>query len=110
MCCNQKRSALQSPAAVTRPVAPARQGIKRPFIGQSSFGGARVAAASSRAAALPLASSAGMAVRYTEQAPLRVRGPVTGRSYDFTGSRPEQPVDRRDLSGLLSTGLFQVKG
>jgi hypothetical protein len=36
-----------------------------------------------------------------------VRGMVSGRHYEFSNSRPAQPVDRRDLPGLLRTGLFR---
>jgi hypothetical protein len=39
-----------------------------------------------------------------------VAGEHSQEVYRFTQEQPEQPVDERDLSGLLKTGLFQVKG
>ena len=43
--------------------------------------------------------------RYLRNSPIRVRGAGSGRSYDFSPSRQTQLVDRRDLPGLLRTGL-----
>lgn len=47
------------------------------------------------------------AVRYVKNSPIRVRGPVTGRYYEFSGSRPVQSVDARDASSLLNTRFFR---
>ena len=38
---------------------------------------------------------------------MRVRGPVTGRHYDFSASRPIQAVDPSDAVPLLRTRFFQ---
>jgi hypothetical protein len=46
-------------------------------------------------------------IRYLGVAPLRVRGPVTGRQYEFSGSHPVRPVDIRDTGSLLRTRLFR---
>jgi hypothetical protein len=46
-------------------------------------------------------------LHYLKAAPVRVNGPVTGRRYEFSGGGPVQPVDARDLPGLLETGLFR---
>jgi hypothetical protein len=46
-------------------------------------------------------------VRYLETSPIRVRGLATGRSYEFSGSRPIQQVDARDASSLLNTRFFR---
>lgn len=109
MCCNQKRSALRNSVVGVRPAVPTRNSAVRPFIGQGSST-PRIAIHGPAISLSHPAASSGVVVRYLEQAPLRVRGPVSGRSYDFSASRLEQPVDRRDLGGLLSTGLFQIKG
>jgi hypothetical protein len=49
-----------------------------------------------------------MALRYLRRAPIRVRGPVTGRHYDFSGSDLIQPVDSRDTTALVRTGFFRL--
>ena len=48
-----------------------------------------------------------MRVRYTRQARVRVGGPVSGRSYEFSGADAVQSVDSRDADGLVSTGFFR---
>jgi hypothetical protein len=48
-----------------------------------------------------------VSVQYLEHSPIRVRGAVSGRHYDFSSSRPAQSVDRRDVPGLLRTGFFR---
>ena len=48
-----------------------------------------------------------MNLHYLENSPIRVRGPVTGRQYDFSGLRPVQAVDTRDASALLRTRFFR---
>jgi hypothetical protein len=44
-----------------------------------------------------------------DRAPVRVRGPVTGQVYEFSGERPSRWVDARDADGLLRTRHF-VRG
>ncbi|HEY1983964.1 MAG TPA: hypothetical protein VGG85_01060 [Terracidiphilus sp.] len=40
----------------------------------------------------------------------QIRGPVTGRVYQFPRHNPVQPVDARDVAALIRTRLFaQVK-
>ncbi|WHZ10722.1 MAG: hypothetical protein OJF60_001161 [Burkholderiaceae bacterium] len=51
-----------------------------------------------------------MVVRYLGAAPIVVRGAVTGRAYSFAAGRPIQPVDARDVAGLLKKGLFRRGG
>jgi hypothetical protein len=46
-------------------------------------------------------------LRYTESSPIHVRGPITGRSYKFSGADPVQPVDVRDAGLLLSARFFR---
>ena len=48
-----------------------------------------------------------VSLRYVEKSPVRVRGPVSGRQYDFSGSHPVQAVDPRDAALLLRTRFFQ---
>jgi hypothetical protein len=50
---------------------------------------------------------ASISVRYLENSPIRVRGLVSGMSYEFSGSHPVQQVDARDASSLLNTRFFR---
>ena len=54
----------------------------------------------------PLPTSYASVLRYTETSPILVRGPVSGRQYEFSGSKPVQVVDPRDAAALLRTGFF----
>ena len=51
-----------------------------------------------------------LTLRYLGAAPIVVRGPVTGMAYSFAGGRNIQPVDARDLPGLLKKGIFRGGG
>lgn len=53
------------------------------------------------------ATGAPVRVRYLGAAPIVVRGAVSGRAYRFAASRLIQPVDARDVTGLLGKGLFR---
>jgi hypothetical protein len=55
-------------------------------------------------AAMPASSTS---LRYVKNPPIRVRGPVSGRYYEFSGGRTVQRVDARDASSLLNTGFFR---
>ncbi|HEX2079909.1 MAG TPA: hypothetical protein VHG08_19485 [Longimicrobium sp.] len=46
-------------------------------------------------------------LRFTRDMGVRVRGPVSGLSYAFSGDAPVQAVDARDAEGLLHTGYFR---
>ncbi len=46
-------------------------------------------------------------VRYLENSSIRVRGLVSGGSYEFSGTTPIQQVDARDASSLLKTRFFR---
>jgi hypothetical protein len=48
-----------------------------------------------------------ISIRYLENSPIQVRGPVSGAYYEFSGSRAVQAVDVRDASSLLSTQFFR---
>lgn len=45
-------------------------------------------------------------VRYLEKSPIRVRGPATGRDYDFSAANRIRLVDPRDAEALLRTRFF----
>jgi hypothetical protein len=47
-----------------------------------------------------------VALRYTEMSPILVKGPATGRQYQFSGSNAIQAVDARDAVALLRTRFF----
>lgn len=92
-CCGQKRDALraQSPAEIyhipVRTNAPAQpRAAVEPAPGQQP-GRAQL-------------------LRYLRRSPSTVRGPVTGRVYAFGPNTPMQPVDERDVPGLVATGAF----
>jgi hypothetical protein len=53
------------------------------------------------------ASGAAVAVRYVENAPVRVRGLSTGQTYEFSAAERVRQVDARDSAALLSTRFFQ---
>ena len=46
-------------------------------------------------------------LRYTESSPIHVRGPATGKTYQFSGAQPLQAVDTRDAASLLQTRFFR---
>jgi hypothetical protein len=48
-----------------------------------------------------------VAVRFKQSSAIIVRGPVTGRHYQFNGSANSQHVDARDAAALVKTGYFQ---
>ncbi|MBT9332461.1 hypothetical protein [Paracidobacterium acidisoli] len=72
-----------------------------------------VAVATPAAAANPAASaswpsgSAPRQLRYTGQAGIVVRGPVTGKPYTFNAQDQVQTVDPRDAAVLLRTQYFR---
>lgn len=50
--------------------------------------------------------AATLRLRYRDRARIAVRGPATGRSYEFSAAQPVQAVEVRDAQSLLRTGLF----
>jgi len=46
-------------------------------------------------------------LRYRQSRPILVRGPATGRVYQFSGAHPDFNVDSRDAASLLRTNLFR---
>jgi len=98
MCCGQKRSALRSAPA------PARMPATMPTVRQNVPNIPRAPQPTLAPAQSP---SSSVALRYTESSPIRVRGPVTGRQYDFSGSSSVQAVDFQDAQALLRTRFFR---
>jgi hypothetical protein len=52
-------------------------------------------------------AGAGVALEYTERARILVRGPSTGRTYEFSAAQRAQTVDPADVPPLLRTGFFR---
>lgn len=48
-------------------------------------------------------------LQYLESSPIIVTGPTSGRQYEFSGARPSQAVDARDVEALLRTRFFRRK-
>ena len=46
-------------------------------------------------------------IQYLESSPLRIRGPVTGRDYEFSATQRMQRVDAPDAQSLLQTRFFR---
>lgn len=96
-CCGQKRTALRSAPlptitpAVTQPAPGSRQ---FPSTGQRTDGWTEPAYSA-------------VTLRYLESSPVLVRGPATGRQYEFSGTHPIQAVDGRDAEALLRTRFFR---
>lgn len=52
-------------------------------------------------------SDSSVNVRFTQASAVLVRGPVTGRHYQFNGTANTQRVDSRDAAALIRSGYFQ---
>ena len=106
MCCGQKRLLLSGPAVLSRPrfvAAPAGA-----LNGQPNFAGGVSTPSAAVSPSPPVSPNPGeVAVRYLRAAPVRVRGLVTGRSYEFPGPQATADVDSRDAPGLINTGQFR---
>jgi hypothetical protein len=58
-------------------------------------------------AASYLSNYAVVSLHYLESSPIRVKGTVTSRYYEFSRTNPDQPVDTRDAEALLNTRFFR---
>lgn len=100
-CCGQKRSqppgAVRSTPRTAWPV-PAVHGLNRPAGVAVTGAGADMPGA--------LAGRRGVVLRYREPGHVLVRGPVTGRTYEFSAARPTQAVEARDAEALLRSRRF----
>ena len=118
MCCGQKRSELQSSQAQTTARSVDHYTFAnsqtQPIRSQASRTGSSFLPVSTNVGSVhapvptpaPLAQSS-ISIRYLENSPIRARGLVSGRYYEFSGSHPVQPVDARDASSLLNTRFFR---
>jgi hypothetical protein len=98
MCCGSRRAAYHAgyaPAARAPSASPGPAPQARPAQTASPAG--------------PPAHGAFPTVMldYAEYAPIRVRGPVTGRPYAFQAFGAAQPVDARDAAVLTSNRSFR---
>ena len=60
------------------------------------------------AGAQPLQDTgASVTIRFTQPSAVLVRGPVTGRHYQFDGAVNTARVDVRDAASLIQSGYFQ---
>jgi hypothetical protein len=123
MCCGQKRAELRnsqvqsSARSVPQPTSgnsPARavrtQSATPPAVRTSPSHPPAYSPTRSVQPQVPAPTStpqSAISVRYLETSPIRVRGLVSGQSYEFSGVAPVQLVDARDASSLLNTRFFR---
>jgi hypothetical protein len=122
MCCGQNRTALRnSKAQVTTRAVPQYnsgnsqvQAVRPPQPSRSASSPPAAVNPQTRSVQPPAPapvstpqSSITINVRYLEMSPIRVRGLVSGVSYEFSGAVPVQQVDARDASSLLNTRFFR---
>jgi len=98
-CCGQGRTSLTRVSAAAPPPPPAQRPALVP----------QVAPASAATPPQPAAySSHGtVTLRYLERSRIIVRGPATGRYYEFSGIDAVKPVEARDAAALLRTQFFR---
>jgi hypothetical protein len=101
-CCGQKRAALKA----KRAPAPGPTVVERP---PSPAAPPRLSPAPPPPAAVVVAGG-DVPIEYLERSRIRVRGPATGRVYEFSGDARVQAVDLRDAAGLLGTRFFRRRG
>jgi hypothetical protein len=94
MCCGSKRSAWRSASPSSpRTAAPAPASSASDL--QATIASPRQGAQVTR-------------LHYTAGEPVRLRGPITGRGYAFSGAAPVQEVDARDAAAFLRSGHFRL--
>ena len=106
MCCGSKRSALRSSGPLVRTPTTAVP------VSQSAFPKNRAQAVPGENSAAPAAAAGPRSftyviLQYTESSAIRVRGPVTGQEYGFSGAERDCAVDPRDAAALTRSGLFR---
>jgi hypothetical protein len=110
MCCGSKRSALRNTsirlkAQTTAP--PVSREPEAPIASRDQLPGA--SGPNGVAPSVPISArrpSASVILQYKESMAIRVRGPVTGRLYEFSIAQPAQHVEPRDAAVLTHSGLF----
>jgi hypothetical protein len=102
-CCGQRRTALINPSSVgARPSVPssvAPAGATRSAVTTA------LVAAPINPPPLPMGSS--VMLRYLERSRILVRGPVTGRQYEFSATNAIRPVAYADAEALVRTRFFR---
>lgn len=100
-CCGQplRTATVPAPAAQAGAAAPGSGSVWPPSMGAMP-------------PTVPGRGGAGsVALRYRDRAHVLVRGPVTGRAYEFSAAQAVVAVDARDAQSLLRTRLFaRVEG
>ncbi len=110
-CCGQRRDILRRPPAPTPPErvvrAPAMVRVAGPPAAPAPP--PPVPRKMPGLASLPSVprTTAGVALEYTERARILVRGPASGRTYEFSAAQRAQTVDAADVPPLLRTGFFR---
>jgi hypothetical protein len=109
MCCGSRRSAWRSVSA------PSRSASNGPSVRQGASGGDHAPANGAGPATAGAFMSAqgpfpSVTLDYLESAAIRMRGPVTGRAYEFSKSRPSQDVDVRDAAIFARNSSFRQSG
>jgi hypothetical protein len=102
MCCGSRRSAWRAASLAASRAGPAVPQAAPAAPAAVGPGEGAAAARGPAAAAFPAVE-----IAYTEAAPVRVRGPVTGRAYSFSRAEPVQPVDARDAAVLIRNRAFR---
>ena len=123
MCCGQKRTEFRNsqtqgrtrtvpqyvsgnnwaPAVRTQPSMPPGM----PAASPRSPAHAQTRSVQPQAPTPPSTPQPSIRVRYVETSPIRVRGLISGMSYEFSGAAPIQQVDARDAASLLNTRFFR---
>lgn len=91
-CCGQGRAVLRASQAAAQP--------RPPLV-------FRAAAAGAGRAVVATPPRPVVSVRYLGAAPIVVRGAASGRTYRFAIGSTVQPVDARDVDGLVRKGIFR---
>jgi hypothetical protein len=100
-CCGQHRNAGGSTALPHRPTAGVAALPGPSLVWPLPAGGSAAAGLRAGGAAPP-----GVPLRCRDRTRMLVRGPATGRAYEFSAAQPVQAVDARDAEPLLRTRLF----
>jgi hypothetical protein len=105
VCCGQKRASL-TPENVNQTT------VRNNSMATSAPGAARPAKNLTHRASVAQmpAGWSSVGLRYLEKSPIRVRGPATGRQYEFSAVNSIQAVDARDAESLLNTRFFAKTG
>lgn len=88
-CCGQKRQALKSAEAQTTTVSPSQPTTSDSKPEQSG-------------------STDKTRLRYLQEKPIVVRGLASRKRYFFSGDRPLNIVEAKDVESLLKIGIFRT--